>query len=85
MRSSKAPVTGVTVAGKLLISAKELAAVLGVHRSTIWSWHSAGRVPMPLKLGGVTRWRADEIRAWLEAGAPAREQWSWRRENSTKI
>jgi len=61
---------------KLLLTASELAALLGVNRSTIWTWHSGGKIPMPLQIGGITRWRRAEIQHWLEAGAPPRTRWN---------
>jgi len=60
---------------RLLLSARELGRLLGVSRSTVWSWHSGGKIPLPLKIGGVTRWRRTEIEQWLQAGAPPREKW----------
>jgi len=60
---------------KLLISATELADLLGVNKSTVWSWHSSGRIPLPVRLGGTTRWRTEEIRQWIDAGCPARARW----------
>jgi len=60
---------------KLLLTASDLAASLGVNRSTIWTWHSGGKIPMPVHIGGVTRWRREEIQRWIEAGAPPRTRW----------
>ena len=62
-------------AGPLLLKAGELAGLLGVSRATVWSWHSAGRIPLPVRIGGVTRWRRAEIESWVEAGTPGREKW----------
>lgn len=59
----------------LLISAAQLGALLGVNRSTIWTWNASGRIPLPVKIGGCTRWRADEVRAWVEADCPPRARW----------
>ena len=60
----------------LLLTASELGELLGANRSTIWSWHSAGRIPLPVRIGGgCTRWRRSEIEQWLDAGAPGRETW----------
>ena len=61
--------------GPLLLTAKELARLLGVAPCTVWTWHAAGRIPLPVKIGGVTRWRRSEIEQWIEAGAPGREKW----------
>jgi len=60
---------------RLLISAAELGKLLGVNKSTVWNWHSSGRIPMPVHIGGTTRWKAEEIRRWVEAGCPPRAQW----------
>ena len=61
--------------GKLLLSARELGALLGVNRSTIWTWHSSGRIPLPVKIAGTTRWRKTEIEEWIAAGCPPRVRW----------
>jgi predicted DNA-binding transcriptional regulator AlpA len=37
---------------------------------------AAGRLPAPVRIGGSVRWRLDEIRAWLDAGAPDRATWA---------
>jgi len=60
---------------KLLLGAAELGSLLGVSKSTIWAWHSAGKVPQPVRIGGTTRWREDEIRQWVDAGCPPRTRW----------
>lgn len=40
-----------------------------------WRDLAAGRIPAPVKLGGRTLWRADELRRWAEAGCPDRRTW----------
>ena len=59
----------------LLISARELAALLGVSVSTIWVWHSSGRVPLPVRVGGCTKWRRAEVEEWVKARCPGRARW----------
>ncbi|WP_337173579.1 helix-turn-helix domain-containing protein [Paludisphaera sp.] len=54
----------------LLISAAELASLLGISERTLWRLLSAGRLPQPLRLGRNTRWRSDEIRRWIDSGCP---------------
>ncbi|AMV40262.1 helix-turn-helix transcriptional regulator [Planctomyces sp. SH-PL62] len=51
-----------------LISAEELAGLLGISERTLWRLLSARQLPQPLRLGRNTRWRSDEIRRWIEAG-----------------
>jgi predicted DNA-binding transcriptional regulator AlpA len=60
---------------KELLSAKESGQMCGRSPASWWRDHAAGRVPAPVYLGGATRWRAKELRAWIEAGCPPRKQW----------
>ena len=61
----------------LLLSREQVAAVLGgCSASHVDRLERAGRLgPMPVKLGGCVRWRADELREWVEAGCPPRVEW----------
>ena len=45
----------------LWINDAEVAALLGVHRSTVWRWLDGGLVPQPRRVGGRTLWRRREI------------------------
>ena len=72
--------TTVSATDRLLIGAKEVARLLSIVPSTLWSWHSVGKLPAPIRLGGRTLWRrADEgpapktSRAFVEA-APAKRK-----------
>ena len=50
-----------------LIRCKELAAMLGVSKATVWRMVRDGRLPKPLKLGErITAWRLDEVEAAIE-------------------
>ena len=59
----------------LLLSADQAAAFLGIGRSHLYSLHSSGRLPLPVKLGRRTLWRRDELSAWVAAGCPSRDKW----------
>lgn len=54
-----------------LIRPKELAAQLGVGRSTLYEWlqnpDPDHPLPRPIKIGRVTAWRANDIQSWLQA------------------
>lgn len=65
-----------------LIDAQDVSLLLSVSERHVWSLHSAGRLPLPVRLGRTTRWRADELRAWLDAGCPERSRWEQQREGS---
>ncbi len=56
-----------------LISALELAKLLQVSTRTLWRLRSAGKLIKPIKIGGSTRWRLDEVQAWIAEGCPAPE------------
>ena len=60
----------------ILISAREAAALLGIGRRTFYRLHSSGRVPLPVRLGGVVRWRLEELQRWTQAGCPSRGKWA---------
>jgi prophage regulatory protein len=50
------------------IRAQELAAMLAVHRTTLWRWVHVGHLPQPVKLGPNTvAWESTQIDAWLAA------------------
>jgi excisionase family DNA binding protein len=52
----------------LLLSAGEVARVLGVSTRTLWRLQSGGRLPEPVRLGGSTRWRVSDIERWVAEG-----------------
>jgi len=60
----------------LLLSARDLAVLLRLGLRTIRSMDAAGKLPAPVRVGGSVRWQLDELRAWLDAGAPDRETWA---------
>jgi len=63
----------------LLIDIKEIAKLLDVSERTISSMQASGRIPAPIRIGRSVRWGYEEIRAWVQAGCPARAKWTWPR------
>ena len=61
----------------MLLSAADLAGLLACSECHCWRLHAGGKLPLPLKIGRLTRWRATEIEAWLFADAPSRDAWRW--------
>jgi excisionase family DNA binding protein len=59
----------------LLLTALQTARSLGVSVATLYRLHSAGRIPLPVKLGRSVRWNASELKKWTEAGCPGRQVW----------
>lgn len=60
----------------LVVDARRLARLLCCGVRTVRTWDAAGRLPAPLRIGGRVVWRVDEIRRWLDAGAPDRQTWA---------
>lgn len=58
-----------------LLSVEKLANLLGVSKRTVHRYNSGETIPRPVSLGGVPRWRYDEIKAWIAAGCPDRNRW----------
>jgi predicted DNA-binding transcriptional regulator AlpA len=42
--------------------------MLNVSVRTLWRWLSGRKVPEPLRIGSVVRWRLDEVRSWIAGG-----------------
>lgn len=60
----------------LVVDAKRLAKLLCAGVRTVRTWDAAGKLPVPIRIGGRVVWSVAEIRAWLAAGAPDREKWA---------
>ena len=67
----------VSVPDRLLLSSEELSSVLSISRATLWRLLAAGKLPLPLRPSpGIVRWKADEIRHWVESGMPDLKTWA---------
>jgi predicted DNA-binding transcriptional regulator AlpA len=56
---------------KLLVTAEEAARMLSMGRSTFWRNVSAGVLPQPVRIGGLTRWRVGDLVRLVDAGVQA--------------
>ena len=60
---------GTEAVGDRLLTVQELALILGVRVATIHDWRYRGHVnklPAAVKLGSALRWRASDVRAFLD-------------------
>lgn len=55
-----------------LLTARQVAAVLGVNRETVLRWTRRGELPAIKLPGGAIRYREVDLEAWLEQRATAR-------------
>jgi predicted DNA-binding transcriptional regulator AlpA len=54
---------------KILVTAGEAAALLSIGKSSLWREVKKGKLPAPVKIGSITRWRVADLRACV--GCPA--------------
>lgn len=47
------------------ISLKDMLEYLPIKRSTVWKWVKMEKFPSPVKIHTLTRWRVEEVHAWL--------------------
>lgn len=62
----------------LLVTAKQAAPMCGRSLRTWRTWDAAGLIPRPVRIGRSTLWRVDELREWVAAGCPCRQEWEAR-------
>ncbi len=64
--------TQVSIQANSLLTAQELAEMLGLCKRQIFRLNSIGKIPKPVRIGGSVRWRRSDIELWLELGCPER-------------
>lgn len=57
-----------------LVDINTVAVMLGVSARMVWRLRDSGRMPKPVIIGRLVRWRSDAIEEWIQAGCPAVEQ-----------
>jgi predicted DNA-binding transcriptional regulator AlpA len=62
-------------ANSLLVTARQASSMCGKSLRTWRSWDSAGLIPRPIRIGHSVLWRAEELRKWVLAGCPRRQEW----------
>lgn len=68
------PASSNAISAALMLSASEVAELLGICRAHVWKLHSCGKLPSPLRFGRVVRWHRETLCRWLAAGAPSRDR-----------
>lgn len=54
-----------------LLDVRQVASMVNASPRTVMRFSDAGRMPRPVKLGSLVRWRRADIEAWIAAGCPA--------------
>ncbi|MBW7863584.1 MAG: helix-turn-helix domain-containing protein [Candidatus Hydrogenedens sp.] len=60
-----------------LLDVAALAELLGCSERGVWRWRDSGRLPAPVTLGRLVRWREGDIQAWIQAGCPDVRRTRW--------
>jgi predicted DNA-binding transcriptional regulator AlpA len=68
----------------LLVGRRDAARIAGVSRATWDRLTAAGRTPAPVRLGGRTLWRVEDLRRWVELGCPSRREYDVLRDGSAQ-
>ena len=50
-----------------LLNANDLARILSVDSKTVRRWRDEGQLPGAIQIGGVVRWKHEDIEAWIDA------------------
>jgi excisionase family DNA binding protein len=59
----------------MAVPASEVAKILRVSVRHVWALLAKGRLPRPVRLGRSVRWNVEELRTWIDAGAPDTATW----------
>jgi predicted DNA-binding transcriptional regulator AlpA len=54
-----------------LLDVGTVAAVCDCSPRHIYRLSDSDRMPRPIRLGSLVRWRKDDIKAWIDAGCPS--------------
>lgn len=73
--------TGDRIAGRdrapvdvALLDVRQVAEICGCAARTVYRLSDAGRMPQPVRIGSLVRWRRADLDDWLAAGCPAVRQ-----------
>jgi predicted DNA-binding transcriptional regulator AlpA len=72
--NSEQETTSPSAGQSLLVDADAVARMLDISPRTVWRLLSAGKLIEPVRVGGNTRWRVDELRQWIADGCPGPKQ-----------
>jgi len=58
-------------AATLLLDVQAVAVMVGCSSRNIYRLSDGGRMPRPVRIGRLVRWRTADIEAWIAAGCPS--------------
>jgi len=68
--ASMPPATSTTAPGEELLDINTVAALFGCSRQHVRNLFLGGKMPRPIRLGWLIRWRRSELMGWLASSCP---------------
>jgi excisionase family DNA binding protein len=59
------------LAASVLLDVRAVAALLNCSSRHVYRLADSGRMPKPVRVGALVRWRRTDLDAWLAAGCPS--------------
>lgn len=59
-----------TAVTPMLVRVNQVAAMLGIGRSTVWRYVKQGKLPKPIKWQGNTVWRVKDLEEFIQRLSP---------------
>lgn len=53
-----------------LLTVDDVARLMACSSRSVYRLSDAGRIPRPMKIGGLVRWSATEVETWIKDGCP---------------
>jgi len=60
---------------KLLVDSRQVAKMLDVSPRKLWQMQDSGEMPAAVKIGRLVKWNSEELKGWVTAGCPPRDEW----------
>ncbi|NLF58735.1 MAG: helix-turn-helix domain-containing protein [Candidatus Hydrogenedens sp.] len=61
-----------------LLDVRAVALLLGISCRGVWRFRDMGKLPAPVQLGRLIRWRSADISSWIADGAPDCRATNWK-------
>lgn len=61
-----------------LLDVDGVAELLGISPRGVWRFRDQGKLPPPVALGRLVRWRAGDLSAWVADGCPDVRRTGWK-------